>query len=294
MGNGRNTSFWEDSWAGDIPLRDSFPRLFSISLQKVASVADLWNANGMEGWNLCWRRRLFEWEKVLLNDLLAIINLFRPSEDEDEWRWKAEEEGVFTVKSTYGLMSTKLLMRRDLGEDQIFSFKAIWKSPAPSKVAGLAWLVLLDRVPTRENLFRRKIIQGEEDQCCVFCGEHTESVQHLFVYCGFVLQIWEQVFVWLRLNFSLPHSISSMLNLLGTTSGSKHSRKGMVMIWSAVIWGIWRHRNKIIFDNGVKDSAKLLEDIKLMAWKWWISRGTQSPCLLYEWISEPVICLSMR
>jgi hypothetical protein len=59
MGNGRNTSFWEDSWVGDTPLRQSFPRLFSISLQKVESVADLWNVNGEEGWNLRWRRRLF-------------------------------------------------------------------------------------------------------------------------------------------------------------------------------------------------------------------------------------------
>jgi hypothetical protein len=294
MGNGRNTSFWEDSWVGDTSLRESFPRLFSISVQQEDSVADLWNTNGEEGWNLRWRRRLFEWEKALLNELLAIINLIQPNEEVDDWRWKEDEGGVFTVKSTYSLMASKLLMCRVLGDEQKFNFKAIWKSPAPSKVAGFAWQVLLDRVPTRENLFRRKILQPEDDKCCVFCGVHMESIQHLFLYCGFVLKVWEQVFVWLRLSFFLPHSVSSLLNLLGTSSGQKHSRKGRVMIWNAMIWGIWRHRNQIVFDNGVKDSAKLLDDVKLMAWKWWISRGTQSPCLLYEWISEPEICLSMK
>jgi hypothetical protein len=93
-------------------------------------------------------------------------------------------------------------------------------------------------------------------------------------------------------NFTLPHSIISLMNFAAATLGSKQKRKGMMMIWIAVLWSIWRHRNKIIFDNGVKDAAGLLEEVKTMSWKWWNGRLATKPCLLYEWLAEPEICLS--
>jgi hypothetical protein len=45
---------------------------------------------------------------------------------------------------------------------------------------------------------------------------------------------------------------------------------------------VWRHRNRIIFENGIVDGAGLLEEIKVASWKWWIGRGSSSPCLYYE------------
>jgi hypothetical protein len=55
----------------------------------------------------------------------------------------------------------------------------------------------------------------------VWCGTAAESTEHLFLYCDFARQIWVEVFNWLRLNFFLPHSILSILNLLQGTHGKK-------------------------------------------------------------------------
>jgi hypothetical protein len=196
------------------------------------------------------------------------------------------------VKSVYSTVSNLLLPGEALLPDQEFIFKAIWNSPAPSKVAGFAWLVLRNRIPTRLNLYRRQVIRNEGDTCCVFCGERFESEAHLFLYCRVVLQVSERVFAWLGLIFSLPHNLSSLLTCMAVTTRSNLKWKGLVMIWNATIWAIWRHRNKVIFENGVSDSAKLLEDIQTSSWKWWLGRTKMSPCLLYEWIYEPGICLS--
>ncbi|PNX87037.1 hypothetical protein L195_g043121, partial [Trifolium pratense] len=56
-----------------------------------------------------------------------------------------------------------------------------------------------------------------------------------------------------------------------------------------MIWLMWRHRNKVIFETGLIDMAGVLDDIKTTSWKWWIGRSKASPCLLYEWNSEPVL-----
>jgi hypothetical protein len=160
-------------------------------------VANVWNLNGIEGWNLRWRRRLFVWETNLLNYLLLIINPIRPTVEVDSWGWRVKEGDAFTVKSAYSMVSDLLIPMTTFAEYQGINFKAIWKCQAPPKVIGFVWLVLLNRVPTRDNLIRRRVIPEDGHRCCVFCGDSVESVPHLFLYYRFVLQLWERVFVWL-------------------------------------------------------------------------------------------------
>ena len=44
VGNGRRVSFWRDKWCGDSPLCSSFPSLFALTIDKEASVADVWDS----------------------------------------------------------------------------------------------------------------------------------------------------------------------------------------------------------------------------------------------------------
>jgi hypothetical protein len=41
VGNGNTTRFWLDKWVGEEPLKDKFPRLFSISNRIEAWVSDM-------------------------------------------------------------------------------------------------------------------------------------------------------------------------------------------------------------------------------------------------------------
>jgi uncharacterized protein YjlB len=73
MGNGTQIRFWKDCWLGSVPLCEKLPRLFSISMQKEETVARLRSLNGDEGWNFSWRQRLFVWETVLVEELIAAL-----------------------------------------------------------------------------------------------------------------------------------------------------------------------------------------------------------------------------
>jgi hypothetical protein len=91
LGNGLHTSFWCDIWVGEIPLRDLFPRLFSISTQKVVLVAGVRKyINGTSFWDLTWRRRFFVWEHDLYNELLDLINPATLVDNMDSWGWVLE------------------------------------------------------------------------------------------------------------------------------------------------------------------------------------------------------------
>jgi hypothetical protein len=119
-----------------------------------------------ERWNFSWRRRPFAWEETLIEELVEVLQTTNLTDNEDKWRWTIDPNGEFSVKSTYVFLSDLLVDRGNLSGDQISAFKAIWKCPAPSKVMGFAWQVLHDRIPTKVNLFRRKILLQPADQDC--------------------------------------------------------------------------------------------------------------------------------
>ncbi|MCH87856.1 hypothetical protein A2U01_0008737 [Trifolium medium] len=118
-----------------------------------------------------------------------------------------------------------------------------------------------------------------------------EYTHHLFIYCDAAMTVWKAILDWLNLPFMFPHNLFSMLNCLAFNTGKKF-RKGMVMIWNAVVWTLWRRRNAIIFYNGRRDDMEAIEEIKVLSWKWWSNQAKVAHSLLYEWRMEPRMCMA--
>lgn len=91
---------------GTQPLSMAFPRLFSLSNQQDRSTGQIvsW-VGGSLGWDLTWRRSLFVWEEGLLEELLSSVPNFLPSVEPDEWYWRRQSDGVYSVRSTYAYLS---------------------------------------------------------------------------------------------------------------------------------------------------------------------------------------------
>ncbi|MCH81438.1 ribonuclease H protein, partial [Trifolium medium] len=290
LGNGEHTSFWEDTWVGNTLLKDRFPRLYSASIQKEATVGELHTDDAAVHWNLAWRRRFFVWEENQLPHLLDLINPITLTDVADCWVWVPEKNGHFSVKSTFSLVSEVAAVQDAVSpwHGSLFSF--IWRCPAPAKVTAFAWQLLHDWIPTRSNLHRRHIIHAVDDCLCVLCGESPESAAHLFLYCKVALKVWKLVFQWLNLYFALPHSLYSILAYLIHT-GEKDLRKGMGMIWKAVVWSLWRHRNSVCFEGENSNPEKVFEGVIVSTWKWWLNYSKAASSLLYEWRMQPQLCI---
>ncbi|PNX88548.1 receptor-like kinase [Trifolium pratense] len=74
VGDGSDTLFWTDSWLGDSALCVRFGRLFELTENKSATVAEMsllgWGVGGQE-W--AWRRRLWVWEEEMLGECQTLL-----------------------------------------------------------------------------------------------------------------------------------------------------------------------------------------------------------------------------
>lgn len=62
-----------------------------------------------------------------------------------------------------------------------------------SKCSFVSWLVILNRLPTRDRLAQWGI--KLESQDCLLCHSHDENRNHLFFSCDFSKMVWQKVLV---------------------------------------------------------------------------------------------------
>jgi hypothetical protein len=71
----------------------------------------------------------------------------------------------------------------------------------------------------------------------------------------------------------------------------KNGHKGVLMVWHAVVWALWRARNDKIFNDKEVNVEELFDKIQISLWKWLIAKKIRAPCLFYEWCVNPLDCI---
>lgn len=117
----------------------------------------------------------------------------------------------------------------------------LWSS-CLSKQKLFFWLLLKDRLNTREPLLRKKFHIENAD--CVLCSDGVhESSKHLFFGCSFSKQCWSLVgFAW-----DLALHVIELIQVGKRKLYQKLFKEIMII----ACWSIWLHRNKVIFNQGI-------------------------------------------
>ncbi|GJZ37690.1 RNA-directed DNA polymerase, eukaryota [Tanacetum coccineum] len=96
VGNGEATSFWNDVWLGDFPLKQTYPRLYFLELDKHVSVASKLRANSLISSFRRSPRSGIEEEQLLL--LISNTSSVILPNISDRWSWLLDPSGDSSVK----------------------------------------------------------------------------------------------------------------------------------------------------------------------------------------------------
>ena len=100
VGNGKNVKFWKDLWCKDQTLKDAFPTLFLLVVDKEGWVSDAWEESGKLGcWGPHFSRHLNDWEMGDVESLFWKMVVRRDVEDTLSWR--ESRTGCFSVSYLY-------------------------------------------------------------------------------------------------------------------------------------------------------------------------------------------------
>ncbi|CAK8542939.1 unnamed protein product [Lathyrus sativus] len=224
-----------------------------------------------------------EWSdcSFLLEQVAANINV------EDNWNWLLHDSLSYKVSSFYNDLSSSD-PALNIGSDSVTLLEILRKTVLPAKVQTFIWRLALDRLSTRSNLMRRKVIDFSQNSDCVFCSSSYKDVPHLFFSCSKSSLVWNRICDWVDIENISKDCCSThvkvwKLRLLGRCKEDKINS-----IWFISCWSVWRDRNNTFFRNETIDVEDIVIDIKVISWNWLIlGRQESNHCSLYEWFKFP-------
>ncbi|XP_059635942.1 uncharacterized protein LOC132278145 [Cornus florida] len=93
---------------------------------------------------------------------------------------------------------------------------------------------------------------------CPRCGIEEESMEHMLFICPHSIQIWK--LLPLRFDFMVepPSSFTNWWMTLVRKSASKDEGQDVLGLVAYCCWGIWKARNKFVFDGQLSDPSRVV------------------------------------
>ena len=131
---------------------------------------------------------------------------------------------------------------------------SVWKTKCIMRHKVFAWLMLHDRVNTRDLLLRRHFNIGENHNCPMCNMEALETNAHLFYECPFAAKCWEVV--------GIDWDNHPDIQLKYERARARWRGPLFKEITILTSWNIWKQRNREIFDGEVATHAEWLRKLK--------------------------------
>lgn len=262
VGDGSSTLFWYDKWCAEGPLKDTFPRLFSISEQKEDLICNmgLWD-DLVWTWNLRWRRRLYDWELADVERL----NLVLPHPTRgvvDDVIWDGTSTNKFPIKEIGKKIyaSECPVIRKEITD-------IIWKMKVPPRAQLIIWIASMEKLKTGDILIEHSSIANTEAMC-PFCDETIESNSHILFSCKISWGFWMDILRWWGVSGVLHNNFESFVLAWSCLVPRRRRGKLWLLVQGCTIWSIWYERNKLKFHNGVRDFGRFIYSLKIRVGIW--------------------------
>jgi len=155
IGNGSTVLFWSDLWNDNV-MQNNFPRLFTFAKNKKISVLQFLSNNNLESqFHLPLSEQAYQ-EYQTMQDYIQTIQVQQDTKDSWHYIWGSSS---YTSSKFYNFPYKNV--------QPPAPFLWIWDSKCYNKLKVFSWLMIMDRLNTR-NLLKRKKTQvgGQQLQLC--------------------------------------------------------------------------------------------------------------------------------
>jgi hypothetical protein len=237
VGNGENIKILGDKW-----LPSPTSHTIQSPVHILNSEAKVWELIDQDTnwWNISLIKEIFMEEEVEMICGLAIC----PGTQQDRAVSAGSKNGLFSVRSAYHL--AKEMENRDKGgcsrRDVLTDlWNKIWRCNVPRVVKLFLWQACNNVLPTKENLYKRKITN---DPLCPVCSLEIETAGHALWSCSGAWDVWTEMSAKTQKSISEEDEFSYILmRLMNRLEGPDFDK----LLCAAR--QIWIRRNKLVFEG---------------------------------------------
>ena len=177
INNGGNIFFLFANWSNSDPLHKAFSRLFTLAINKEATIMDRQNDRN-KIWTLDHRRPLNDIEKIILDSIHFSLNIPDQAMGEGKPKWNLNKDNSFSIASIkHTLVVDRVSIHQFDGTRQLFS--SIWKSTLPKNIKFFLWSLFHKKINKVDVLQKKLRNHCLNPSVCIHCMEKGEDLDHL-------------------------------------------------------------------------------------------------------------------
>ncbi|GKE91843.1 RNA-directed DNA polymerase, eukaryota, partial [Tanacetum coccineum] len=261
--DGRSTSFWSETWNGDILFRVRFLRLFALEIDHNINVADKMSGSLETSFRGAVRGGV---EHQQLDELQSVLDSMILSSVSDRWYFFLSSSGGFSVKEVRLAIDNMVLPSH--------AEPTRWVKFIPIKINVFMWRARRDCLPTRHNLAHKGV--PLESFSCSICSSETEDIHHLLFSCSLAQEVLKRVCRWWELEYQLWSSFSEWETWFSSIRLPVHIKSILEGVFYVSWWFIWGFRNRFIFEDIKPVRSRLFDDIVSSSFLWCNSRSSRN------------------
>lgn len=235
--NGESTRFWSDNWTpfGDLNtfLSGTNSRM-GISYR--ATVSSLFEDG-------TWRLPPARSEAQL--QLYTFLTTVQLTTDQDFFEW--EINGKVYSSSNTGVVYDYMCEP----QSDVTWHSAVWISRAIPRHSFHTWLVVQNRLPTRDRMIGWGL---RVDEKCLLYNSGQESRDHLYFACNYSFDLWQ--IVARRLQLVPTRDWQGLIQQMITTPPPQYQRLLIRLVWQASVYWLWLNGTRACmqtcFDRWIK------------------------------------------
>lgn len=270
---------WKDPW---IPTVDNFkpdsallnPNSLNLNLVKdlIDPVTSTWDITSLRA----------TFAPHLIDEILKIQ--ISPLASPKILFWIPSKSGNYSSKSAYLVAQSN---RFSNNPTSCFNWKRLWNAKLHNRHKLLLWRILNNVLPSKAKL---NSLFSTSDLYCYFCNSNLENLDHLFINCPFIQQMWF-ISKWnYRIDLFTNTSVNSWLDLIFDCKNklftSQNIREEFIVYVAAIFDCLWFNRNRIAHGSSSLTMQELMSKASTSASLSISSTSARSSSNL-NWIPPP-------
>lgn len=103
---------------------------------------------------------------------------------------------------------------------------------------------------------------------CYLCGEHAETIDHLFPHCPWSSQLWK-IFINLRgISWVIPRRVVDLLDIWSIEENLSTQKERWKIVPTCIWWKVWNFRNQRCFENKGSSMQKMRMNCLVLYYFW--------------------------
>lgn len=174
--------------------------------------------------------------------------------ESDRLGWPGNSFGKFSVGSAYSIIAGN--------KSGVVDFHWVWRLKCVERVKVFLWLLLKGKLLTNEERKRRKMT---DNAICPVCNEEEETISHIIRGCPQAVETWKWTLGAVSFNSRSVGAVNDWVK----ENSLNDTKLWDGLTWSTKIvytlWGLWKARNKFVFNHMTKTRREVAEMSKRLA-----------------------------